>query len=71
MSRTETKLYREKKTGKVGFVIKVEAAPFLCAHLIKLILARRETFLYKQSGVVTNCKWENVLLKIDCSDGSS
>lgn len=24
---------------------------------MKLILARRDTFLYKQSGVVTNCKW--------------
>lgn len=36
---------------------------------MKLILARRDTFLYKQSGVVANCKRrrEKILLKINCN----
>lgn len=33
------------------------------SHLMKLILARREIFLYKQSGVVTNCKWTTVVYR--------
>jgi hypothetical protein len=53
ISRTQTKLvWRE-----INLTTSHEDVDMF-SHLIKLTLARRETFLYKQSGVVTNCKSE-------------
>ena len=56
--RTETKLSATERK-EMSFM----GNDYVDSHLMKLILARRETFLYKQSGVVTNCKWTTVIYK--------